>query len=145
MTSSDGYSGSSDGYSGGSEDRSPEAGETHPGRPSQPADPWWVQAGFSTLEEGLAHQEALNDAMWGSPKPKLLPADPEEWLPGEAIEGAPTQVHRDATRQVNIRLDGRDHERLTALAEDYGVATAVMARMLVRRGLLAVLEARGEN
>jgi hypothetical protein len=148
--SSDGYSGSSDGYSGSSEGNletgeDPDTVGSRESGGAVPPDAWWIQAGFSTLEEGLAHQEALNDGMWGSPRSTPPAADPEDWLPGEVIAGAPARVPRDPTRQVNIRLGGRDHERLTALADDYGVATAVMARMLVRRGLLAVFKARAKD
>lgn len=67
---------------------------------------------------------------------------PQDWLPGDGIEGAPLRVRRDGTRQVNVRLSAHDHDRLVALAADYGVATATMARMLLKRGIGA---AAGED
>jgi hypothetical protein len=135
MASSDGYSGSSEGYSSTGEDR-------HHTQPHQPPEPWWAQEGFSNLWEALAHQEALNDAMWGSSREKPHLDAPDEWLPAEGPAARPLQDRQDSTHQVNIRLGERDYDRLAILADDYGVQKAVMARMLVRRALNGVFEDR---
>lgn len=46
------------------------------------------------------------------------------------------------TRQVCVRLSAAQHAELSNAADLYGVAPGTMARMLVRRGARAVLDAR---
>ena len=45
-------------------------------------------------------------------------------------------------RQVNVRLDSSRYRDLCRAADLYGVAPTTMARMLLRRGVLAVLDER---
>jgi hypothetical protein len=45
-------------------------------------------------------------------------------------------------RQVNVRLDSSRYQDLCRAADLYGVAPTTMARMLLRRGVLAVLDER---
>jgi len=49
---------------------------------------------------------------------------------------------RTYTRQVCVRLSAAQHAELSSAADLYGVAPGTMARMLVRRGARAVLDAR---
>lgn len=49
---------------------------------------------------------------------------------------------RTYTRQVCVRLSAAQHAELSNAADLYGVAPGTMARMLVRRGARAVLDAR---
>jgi hypothetical protein len=60
---------------------------------------------------------------------------------GELDEGRDRR-QRTYTRQIGIRLSPSQHAELSNAADLYGVAPGTMARMLVRRGARAVLDAR---
>jgi hypothetical protein len=60
---------------------------------------------------------------------------------GELDEGRDRR-RRTYTRQVGIRLSHSQYEELDRAADLYGVAPGTMARMLVRRGARAILDAR---
>jgi hypothetical protein len=78
--------------------------------------------------------------------------DPGLWLPGsddldkeEALADAETRFSRDAwggrgNPQVSIRLRPRDFERLGQAADLYGVRRTTLARMMVIRGITAILD-----
>ena len=79
----------------------------------------------------------LGRAPWRSWSPRPPP-------PGERLETLEDQDRRRRTytRQVGIRLSHGQFQELSHAADLYGVAPGTMARMLVRRGARAVLEAR---
>ena len=58
------------------------------------------------------------------------------------VAGGPPDREEPRDRQVNVRLDPRRYRDLCKAADLYGVAPTTMARMLVRRGVLAVLDER---
>jgi hypothetical protein len=104
--------------------------------------PAWARLGFSSFEEfieGLKTQQSLYPGVLGSPVDQPLP-DPN-LVDGEAGELGPRRpLKAGRNNQVGIRLTAKDYEMLAEAAKLYGVAPTTMARMLVRRGALAVVE-----
>ncbi len=112
-----------------------------------------------TLAELVAAATAEREAGEAS-RPRKHPEEPRSemepasgWLeardfiaasPGERLETLEDQDRRRRTytRQVGIRLSHGQFQELSHAADLYGVAPGTMARMLVRRGARAVLEAR---
>ncbi len=142
-TGSDGYQGGSDGYRSnidepGSADSDATALETRSEEP-QPA---WARLGFSSFEEfieGLEAEQARYSIFSDQTVRERIP-DPN-MVRGEAGElGPPPRGRAGRDRQVGIRMNAKDYGMLTEAAELYGVAPSTMARMLVRRGALAVTE-----
>jgi len=112
-----------------------------------------------TLAELVAAATAEREAVEAA-RPRKHPEEPRSemepasgWLearefieasPGERLETLEDQDRRRRTytRQVGIRLSHGQFGELCHAADLYGVAPGTMARMLVRRGARAVLEAR---
>jgi hypothetical protein len=79
--------------------------------------------------------------------------DPAIWLPGgRELDQDPTRpeletrysvdAHRlKGTPQVGVRLRQTDFHRLCRAAEIYGVRPTTMARMMILRGVKAILDA----
>ncbi len=80
--------------------------------------------------------------------------DPGIWLPGgDDLDSEPTSLADSETRfsrdswggrgnpQVSVRLRPTDFERLRRAAELYGVRPTTLARMMVIRGVGAILDA----
>ena len=79
--------------------------------------------------------------------------DPAIWLPGESeLDQAPTDPARETrysvdahrlkgTPQVGVRLRQTDFARLHKAAELYGVRPTTLARMMILRGVRAILDA----
>ena len=87
-------------------------------------------------------------------RPEKARRDPAIWLPGPneldevtgREEDQETRFSRDSwggrgNPQVGIRLRPRDFERLHEAAKLYGVRPTTLARMMVIRGVKAILEA----
>ena len=72
----------------------------------------------------------------------LEPDDFEAPLADGEIDEGRDRRRRTYTRQVGIRLSHSQYGELNHAADLYGVAPGTMARMLVRRGSRAVLDAR---
>lgn len=77
---------------------------------------------------------------------------PELWLPGEEeLDREPEQPEDTSfgvddyvsggSKQIGLRLRSRDFERLCQAAEVYGVRPTTLARMMVLRGVKAILDA----
>lgn len=101
--------------------------------------------GFNSLDEFIAHIEEERRRIQGDyfERPPKLPAAPH--LPGrETGELAAVKRERSGVRQVGIKLREADYEMLAEAAALYGVAPSTLARMLVRRGTLAIFERERE-
>jgi hypothetical protein len=61
--------------------------------------------------------------------------------PDPAPLGPPSQESEFRIRQVNVKLSGTDYDALALVAASYDVPASTMARMLVRRGVRAALDA----
>jgi hypothetical protein len=90
-------------------------------------------------------EDALADRELSSPRrgPMKLPGTRFQLPPKvTAPPRLPAQPHR-RERQVNVKLSSEDYDSLAYAADEYGVAPTTLARMLVRRGVLAMV--RGER
>ena len=72
----------------------------------------------------------------------LVADDFETPVPGDEPDEDRDRRRRTFTRHVGIRLSPDQYGELSRAAELYGVAPGTMARMLVKRGSRAVLDAR---
>jgi hypothetical protein len=120
------YSGASDGYA------KPD------GRPS-----------LADLVEGLRRGDLEFDE-WGFPiltdKPRPPMPEPRDgWMPDSALAGvagsAAVAPASPKSRQVNIRLDSERYGALKRAGDLYGLAPTTLARVLVNRGVEALLNA----
>ena len=149
-----GYPSGTDGY--------PRASDCRPGGPGEPPDgpaeppkdedeeadedPYWRRLGFSSSREFLdgleAHQSKLDQ--WFQ---RFRSGDPPAAsVPGDEIGELGVVTRRAPVRQVGIKLRPADYAALANAAFLYGVRPSTMARLLVNRGVRAVLEAHdGRN
>jgi hypothetical protein len=106
---------------------------------------YWRGLGFSSFEEFLegleADQTRLNELYWGRRRRDPPPAS----LPGGEIGDVGKVRRRKPVRQVGIKLRPADYEALASAAFLYGVRPSTMARLLVNRGVRAVLESKQEG
>ena len=72
----------------------------------------------------------------------LVAGDFETPVAGDEPDEGRDRRRRIFTRQVGIRLSPDQYGELSRAADLYGVAPGTMARMLVKRGSRAVLDAR---
>ena len=98
--------------------------------------PHWKRAGFASFQDYmdyLRRQQRIYDPtpLRGTQVPAAeLPTTPEPRRPGPLL--------RD--RQVNVKLRAHEHDELGRVAQLYGVPPATLARLLVVRGVRAVLD-----
>jgi hypothetical protein len=62
-------------------------------------------------------------------------------VPPEATPPRPVSRDRRSVRQLGLKLSLEDYDQLAAAADAYGVTPTTLARMLVRRGVRAMLRA----
>jgi hypothetical protein len=73
-----------------------------------------------------------------------LPKPGGTWLPAHDLADesrVPTLQHAEKARQVGVRLSAAQYQRLARAAELHGVAPTTLARVLINRGAIAVLNA----
>lgn len=156
-TGSGGYQIGSEGYQpleGEDASRSPDraqGGKTDVGdedaadQPGTGAEPFWRRAGFGSFDEYLAalneDQRKADPWAWRPSVQEIPPPDLPSSELGDVLEGL--QRDAGAPRQVAIRLLPGDYATLREIAEEYGVKPTTLARMLVRRGILALRDRRG--
>jgi hypothetical protein len=103
----------------------------------EPSEGWWTNYGDRSLGEYLRESQEGPVRTWSPPKPKRSIPVPEAPEPGPP----PPQPNRlGRRRQVAARLDGEGYKALVEAARIYGVAPSTMARLLIHRGALAVVE-----
>ncbi len=134
--SADGYS---DGYQSGSEEPPPSGETPHPQSQAddEPMDPYVAYARAAAKERERKKREQ-EPAIW-LPESDQLAEDP-------GLVDGETRFNRDGwggrgNPQVSVRLRPRDFERLSRAADLYGVPRTTFARMMVIRGVGAVLDA----
>jgi hypothetical protein len=120
----DGYPADTDGYPGSAE------------RPE--ADGWWVGYGYSSFEEYLEELEENHRRVWGRPKRRRseLPS-PTLGNPEVPRTG---RVAGRKSRQLCLKLSEQHYAELASAADSYGVKPTTLARMLVRKGVNAIVE-----
>ena len=98
-----------------------------------------------------AYKKFLEERPYYKPDPRMLapslpdPADqglPEAEDPGGVDDDRPEPAEHRYSRQVGLRLSLEDYDDLSRAADEYGVAPTTLARMLVRRGVRAILRPR---
>jgi hypothetical protein len=113
--------------------------------PSTAEYPWWESLGFGSLREYLDSFEEQQRRLDPLRTPRLAPVpEPLSGLqtPGQqAFDLSPPQRADLRIRQVSIKLTPSEHEELVRVATSYGMPASTMARVLVIRGIRAVLEA----
>jgi hypothetical protein len=104
-------------------------------------------------EEGMDPHQAFAEAAARASERKKRDREPGIWMPGpghldhdDALPDRETRFSGDAwggrgNPQVSVRLRPRDFERLRRAADLYGVRPTTFARMMVIRGVGAVLQA----
>ncbi len=110
---------------------------------------WWNQAGYETYWDYLREQEK-NWARMGfssiygkrkkRPRTEALPDASPPALDLDAVASDATRPRGSRDRQVNVRLTQLGYEALVEAARTYGLRPTTLARLLIHRGALAVLE-----
>jgi len=108
---------------------------------------WWNEAGYETYWD-CVQQTELSAARMGlssiykrrrSKVSELPDASPPD-VDLEALAADATRPSASRDRQVNVRLTQLGFNALTQAAERYGLRPTTLARLLIHRGALAVLE-----
>jgi hypothetical protein len=103
---------------------------------------FWERLGFESFRAYMDYLEEQQNKLTlfgGEPRVDLPPPDTQV-LP-ETESPRPRSDPRPDVRQVGLKLAREDYDQLVEAAEAYGVAPTTLARMLVRRGVRAVLKA----
>jgi hypothetical protein len=114
----------------------PEAEDGAAPEPSEPPEPpkvpFWSRLGFDSFR---AYMDELNRLQ--GPRDNEVP---EVTLPGDEVGeiGGP-QLFEQRLRQVNVKLRRSEAADLDRAAAIYGLAPTTLARLLVNRGVEAIL------
>jgi hypothetical protein len=103
--------------------------------------PFWLGLGFDSFEAYIKHLKEMQTLY--QPLPRGTPA-PTPHVPGAQVgdvERRPRLEHR--RRQVNVKLRDAEGAELDEAARIYGLAPSTLARLLVNRGVKAILEEYG--
>jgi hypothetical protein len=129
-TGTHGYPGGTDGY--------PFSGEDTASR-NETDEPFWRRLGFGSFQEYIDHVEEL--AVKYQPGARGVTEDPPAVsVPAVELADLPEGTRRGRVRQVGIKLSRAQFEDLVRAASLYGVRPSTMARLLVNRGVGAVLD-----
>jgi hypothetical protein len=110
---------------------------------------WWNQAGYETYWDLVKEEEAGWDRMgWGHrfkkkrrrPSTSELPDAAPAEIDLDALAADARRRRRPRCRQVNVRLTELGYAALREAARSYGLRPTTLARLLIHRGALAVLE-----
>ena len=137
--STPGYESDTEDYSSRVEVGSADAGATGEEAAGTSQQPFWKRLGFDSHDEymrDLRRRQALYFPL--GPGAEV----PEPRIPGEEVAHVPVEPRelRRRGRQVNFKLRDSEAEDLDRAARIYGVRRATLARMLVNRGVKAILE-----
>jgi hypothetical protein len=110
---------------------------------------WWNQAGYESYWDYVQEQEK-NWARMGfssiyrkrqnRPKTQELPDASLPELDVDAVASDAMRPRGSRDRQVNVRLTQLGYDALAKAARGYGLRPTTLARLLIHRGALAVLE-----
>ena len=105
---------------------------------ARPKEGFWTRLGFASFEDYMAYMRR-QQARQIKPKGARVPA---ARVPGEEVGDIrrPPRSPPPRTRQVNVKLREQEGADLDRAARSYGVAAATLARMLVNRGVAAILD-----
>jgi hypothetical protein len=112
---------------------------------------WWNKAGYETYWDYVQ----VSEKRWAQmgfqsiykkrkrrPKSGDLPDASPPDLDLAALAEDATRPRNSRDRQVNVRLTELGYEALAQAARAYGLRPSTLARLLIHRGALAVLEAQ---
>jgi hypothetical protein len=110
-------------------------------RVSQPGEGWWTEYGFASLGDYLREVDAGWERIGWSRKRRRKRSDlPAPDAPSGGELPPPSRRLGDQQgRQVGIRLDAHGYQALCEAARIYGVAPSTMARLLVHKGALKIV------
>ena len=110
---------------------------------------WWNQAGYETFWDYVQHSEATwarmgFDSIYRRrrkrPKTQELPVSAPPQLDLGAVVADATRPRRPRDKQVNVRLTALGYDALCEAAGAYGIRPTTLARLLLHRGAVAILE-----
>jgi hypothetical protein len=92
----------------------------------------WARMGFSSIYRKRKRR----------PRTEELPDASPPALDLDAVASDATRPRSSCDRQVNVRLTQLGYEALAKAARTYGLRPTTLARLLIHRGALAVLESQ---
>jgi hypothetical protein len=110
---------------------------------------WWNQAGYETYWDLVKEDEAgwqrmgfrsIYDKRRKRPKTAELPDPTPPEIDMDALAADATRPRRRRECQVNVRLTQLGYDALREAARGYGLRPTTLARLLIHRGAIAVLE-----
>jgi hypothetical protein len=104
---------------------------------------FWERLGFESFR---AYMDYLEDqqsrrTLFGGGGPRIDLPSADTQVPSEAESPRPRSDSRPDVRQVGLKLAREDYDQLAEAADAYGVRPTTLARMLIRRGVRAMLKA----
>lgn len=102
---------------------------------------FWKPLGFETFQDYIAHLNRMQDRFAPLPRTARPPAPDVSELDAGKVE--PPRASQMRRRQVNVKLREHEAEALERAADIYGLRPSTLARVLVNRGVDAVLERFG--
>jgi len=106
--------------------------------------PFWARFGFESLQAYLDEQERIRSKYEIAPRRGEIPPTPDALAGGTAGIG-PVDPYELRTRQVNLKLRRGEGDNLDRAASLYGIAPTTLARLLVNRGVRAILDRGAED
>jgi hypothetical protein len=115
---------------------------------------WWNRAGYETYLDYFLAEERQRAQMglrtiWNKRRKRPPTQELPDIAPGtvdlEAVAADATRPRESRARQVNVKLTDLGYQALSEAARAYGVRPTTLARLLIHRGALAVLEAQGRS
>lgn len=101
---------------------------------------FWKPLGFETRADYIAYLQRQQNLLGPLPRGTPVPdADRPEDQAGDIGDGLPEYL-RPRRRQVNVKLRDGEGADLDRAAKIYGLAPTTLARLLVNRGVAAILE-----
>ncbi|HSJ17031.1 MAG TPA: hypothetical protein VK920_02945 [Solirubrobacterales bacterium] len=116
-------------------------GQASAARGPRRGDEYWRSLGFSSqreFNEAFEHDQRRIGEKWR--RRRVAPAVPAASMPGDDIADIARVGRRKPVRQVGIKLRPDDYDALARAARLYGARPTTLARLLVNRGVRAVLD-----
>jgi hypothetical protein len=116
-------------------------GQASAARGPRRGDEYWRSLGFSSQREfnkAFEHDQRRIGEKWR--RRRAAPAVPAASMPGDDIADIPRVGRRKPVHQVRIKLRPDDYDALARAARLYGARPTTLARLLVNRGVRAVLD-----
>jgi hypothetical protein len=115
---------------------------------------WWNKAGYETYWDYVQESEAKWARMGfrsiykrrrSRPKSQDLPDPTPREIDIDALTADATRPHGPRERQVNVRLTELGYGALREAAKGFGLRPTTLARLLIHRGAVAILDKRKDH